>query len=255
MTAATPFEILPAIDLRGGRVVRLREGDFAQETAYGEDPLQAATRFVVGGARWLHVVDLDAARTGQPQHGRVIAGIVAELGERIRVETAGGLRDEAAVAAALEAGAERVVIGTAALAAPGFAGRMVRAHGVDRVAVAIDVRGGQAVGHGWAREASGVDTRAAVERLADEGVRTFEVTAIERDGRLDGPDHALYEGLVALGRGAIIASGGIATLDDLRGLRARGCSGAILGRALYEGRLDLEAVIAWADEGEADRGA
>lgn len=239
MTDARTFDVLPAIDLRGGRVVRLRQGDFARETAYGDDPVEVATRFADAGARWLHVVDLDGARTGTPSHGDVIKAIVATVGDRVRVEVAGGLRDEGAVAAVLEVGAARAVVGTAALRDPGFAGRLVTSQGPDRIAVAIDVRDGQALGHGWASHAASLDAEVAIRLLAEKGVATFEVTAIDRDGVLEGPDLALYQRLVGLGAGSIIASGGIASVDDLRSVRALGCTGAIVGRALYEGRLDL----------------
>lgn len=247
MSIARAFEILPAIDLRGGRVVRLRQGDFALETAYSDDPVEVARCFAGAGARWLHVVDLDAARTGRPSNGAVIAAIVVAVGARTRVEVAGGLRDEAAVASALESGAVRAIIGTAALRDPAFAGRLVATHGADRIAAAIDVREGRAIGHGWATDAAGIDAGGAIERLADVGVTTFEVTAIERDGLLEGPNLDLYERLVQLDRGSIIASGGITTLEDLREVRGRGGSGAIVGRALYEGQLDLAQAIRLAD--------
>jgi phosphoribosylformimino-5-aminoimidazole carboxamide ribotide isomerase len=236
---ATPFEILPAIDLRGGRVVRLRQGDFDRETVYGADPATVAAEFALAGAPWLHVVDLDGARTGVPAHRREIDAIVQAVGERAWVEVAGGLRDEGAVAGALGAGATRAVVGTAALKDPGFAGRLVEAHGAARIAVAIDVRDDVAVGHGWTTGAAGIDASEAIRRLADAGVETFEVTAIDRDGLLEGPDLELYARLVALERGAIIASGGIASRDDLEAVRAIGCSGAIIGRALYEGGISL----------------
>jgi phosphoribosylformimino-5-aminoimidazole carboxamide ribotide isomerase len=247
MSQARPFEILPAIDLRGGHVVRLRQGDFTRETAYSDDPVEVARRFADAGARWLHVVDLDGARSGRPTHAAVIAAVVAALGDRTRIEIAGGLRDEAAVAVALEAGAARAIVGTAALRKPAFAGRLVAAHGADRVAAAIDVREGRAVGHGWSAGAVGVDASEAIERLADVGMTMFEVTAIERDGLLLGPNLALYAHLVALDRGSIIASGGITTLDDLQHVRALGCAGAIVGRAIYEGRLDLIRALDEAD--------
>jgi phosphoribosylformimino-5-aminoimidazole carboxamide ribotide isomerase len=248
MSMTTLFEILPAIDLRGGRVVRLRQGDFDRETAYETRPATVAEGFARAGARWLHVVDLDGARSGVPAHGVVIAEIVAAVGEATSVEVAGGLRDETSVAAALESGAARAIVGTAALADPAFAGRLIDAHGPRRVAVAIDVRDGRAVGHGWATDAKGVAAADAIHRLADVGVETFEVTAIERDGLLEGPNLVLYERLVRLERGAIVASGGVTTLDDLRAVRAIGCTGAIVGRALYEGRLDLrEAILAAAE--------
>lgn len=234
------FAILPAIDLRGGRVVRLRQGDFARETAYDAEPAAVATAFGAAGARWLHVVDLDGARTGVPGHAPTIAAIVAAVGERTQVEVAGGLRDATAVAEALAAGASRAVVGTAALREPAFAGRLVETHGSARVAAAIDVRDGRAVGHGWSADAPGTDAAEAIRRLADVGLLTFEVTAIERDGLLEGPDLGLYERLVGLDLGAVIASGGIATLDHLRAVRDIGCGGAIIGRALYEGQLELE---------------
>ncbi len=238
------FEILPAIDLRDGRVVRLRQGDFAQETAYGADPVAVAETFVAAGARWLHLVDLDGARSGRPAHGAAMAAIAAAVGGRAEVEIAGGLRDEAAVAAVLHAGASRAVVGTAALADPAFARRLIAIHGLDRIVAALDVRDGAAVGHGWVRGSAGPDVIEAVDQLSDAGVRIFEVTAIERDGLLEGPNLALYERIVALDRGAIIASGGIATVADLEAVRDVGCAGAIIGRALYEGALNLVAALA-----------
>jgi phosphoribosylformimino-5-aminoimidazole carboxamide ribotide isomerase len=240
MAEATPFAILPAIDLRAGRVVRLRQGDFARETAYSDDPAAVARRFAAAGATWLHAVDLDAARTGTGVNGPAIAAIVAAVGDRVRVEVAGGLRDLDAVTAALSSGVARAVIGTAALRDPAFAGQLVSVHGADRIAVAIDVRDGRAVGHGWANDAETVDIEEAMDRLTDVGVVTFEVTAIERDGLLDGPDLGLYRRLTTVTGRSIIASGGIASTLDLVDVRAIGCSGAIVGRAIYEGRLDLE---------------
>ncbi len=242
--AGSSFDLLPAIDLRGGRVVRLLRGDFGRETVYGEDPVAVAARFVDEGARWLHVVDLDGARDPAARQLDVVAAIVAGVGERARVEVAGGLRDEAAVAGALRAGAARAVLGTAALADPALVGRLVAAKGADRIAVALDVRDGVAVGHGWEPGISGPPVEVALTRLADVGATTFEVTAIDRDGTLGGPDLDLLARLVAQGMGAIIASAGIATLDELRSVREIGCAGAIVGRAIYEGRLSLSAAIA-----------
>jgi phosphoribosylformimino-5-aminoimidazole carboxamide ribonucleotide (ProFAR) isomerase len=142
------------------------------------------------------------------------------------------------------------VVGTAAIDDPAFAGRLVASHGPDRVAVAIDVRDGRAIGRGWSADAPGIDAADAIRRLAAAGVETFEVTAIDRDGLLEGPDLALYERLVRLHGGSIIASGGVTTLDDLRAVRLVGCSGAIVGRAIYEGRLDLaDALAAMEDAG------
>lgn len=236
---ATAFEILPAIDLRGRRVVRLEEGDFGRETAFSDDPATVARAFADGGAGWIHVVDLDAARTGRPAHSDAIAEIIATVGDRLAVEVAGGLRTDEAIANTLTGGAARAVIGTAAIRDPVFAGQMVDIHGPDAIAVAIDVRDGLAVGDAWSPSDAGVDAADMIRALADHGVATFEVTAIDRDGLLAGPDLALYERLIRLDRGAIIASAGIATVDDIAAIRAIGCRGAIIGRALYEGRLTL----------------
>jgi len=244
MMTATPFEILPAIDLRGGRVVRLRQGDFARETTFSDEPLSIARGFADAGARWLHVVDLDGARAGKPVNGAVIQGIVGAVGERLRVEVAGGLRTPETVAAGLGSGAARVVIGTAALRDPGFAAGLVGVYGAHRIVVALDIRDRMALGEAWRDGAVGRPVVDALDVLADAGVTTFEVTSIAQDGGLDGPDVALYERLVARDRGAIIASGGIATIDDLLTVRDLGCGGAIVGRALLDGSLDLADAIA-----------
>src|SRR4051812_35796155 len=238
MATATAFEILPAIDLRGGLVVRLQEGDFARETAFSDDPSAVATRFSDDGARWIHLVDLDAAR-GRPAQREAVGQVVSAVRTRLSVEVAGGLRSEEGVARALSAGAARAVLGTAAIRDHGFAGRMVSVHGSERIVVAIDVRGGRAVGNAWSVSDDGVDAQEAIRRLADYGVKTFEVTAIDRDGLLTGPDLDMYERLVGLDRGDIIASGGVARTEDIAALRNVGCAGAIIGRALYENVLTV----------------
>jgi phosphoribosylformimino-5-aminoimidazole carboxamide ribotide isomerase len=235
--------VLPAIDLRGGRVVRLIEGDFERETDYGDDPVGVGRAFAMAGARMLHVVDLDGAREGRPTQLAAIAGMAADLGGA-RLEVAGGLRTEDDVAAAFVAGAHRIVIGTRALDDPVFSAVLVGRYGADRVVVALDVRGGVAVGEGWRRGAPGKVVEDAMRTLADAGIELFEVTAIDRDGRLEGPDLRLLGSLVALHRGQVIASGGIRSLDDLRAVRDAGCSGAIVGRALYEGTVDLREAVA-----------
>lgn len=240
----TTFQLLPAIDLRGGTVVRLRQGDFGRETAYGDDPVGLAGTFADAGARWLHVVDLDGARAGEPRQLPIVGSIVARVQGRARVEVGGGLRTPEAVAAALAAGADRVAVGTAALRDHAFAAAIVDRHGPEAVVASIDVRDGLALGEGWRRGASGLPAADALAGLADAGVRTFEVTAIDRDGALEGPDLALLRALVELGRGDIIASGGIASMDDLLAARALGCAGAIVGRALYEGRVGLADALA-----------
>ena len=235
----SPFDLLPAIDLRDGRVVRLRQGDFEQETAFSNDPVAVAVGFAASGAAWLHVVDLDGARSGVPVHTSVIGAIATAVGGEVKVEAAGGLRTADAVRGVLASGAARAVVGTAALRDPTFAGALVEEHGPERVAVAIDVRNGQAVGSGWVDSSPGPDALDAIALLADRGVMTFEVTAIDRDGLLQGPDLDLFGRAVALGRGRIIASAGITSKKDVAAVRAIGCAGAIIGRALYEGQLSL----------------
>ena len=233
------FELLPAMDLRGGRVVRLQQGDFERETTYSDDPVSVAVAFAAGGAEWLHVVDLDGARSGVPAHVATTQAIAAAVGGEIRVEVAGGLRTAAGLRRAFAAGASRVVLATAALRDPAFAKAAVNDHGADGVAVAIDVRDGRASGDGWVGSATTTDALEAIRRLAAVGVSTFEVTAIDRDGLLQGPDLNLLTRAVELGRGRIIASAGIASVEDIAAVRGIGCAGAIVGRALYEGQLSL----------------
>jgi phosphoribosylformimino-5-aminoimidazole carboxamide ribotide isomerase len=234
--------VLPAIDLVGGRVVRLRQGDFERMDVYGNDPLQLATAFEAGGARWLHIVDLDGARSGRRRHAAVIAEIVDGLGG-VACEVGGGLRTEASVQSVLASGARRAVLGTRALADPGLIGRVVSRHGADRIVVAIDVRDGSAVGEGWRAGAGVKPVRETVTRLMDAGATVFEVTGIERDGLLTGPDLELLAGVVASGA-EVIACGGIRSVGDLDAVRAIGCAGAIVGRALYDGSLDLADALA-----------
>lgn len=236
---ASDFELLPAIDLLDGRVVRLEQGDFERETAFSTDPLAVASTFASGGATWLHIVDLDGARTGHPAHGGFVRAIATALGPTVRIDLAGGLRTLEAVDEALESGAARVVIGTAALNDSRIPAAAIAAHGSDRIAVALDVRGGLAIGEGWRAGAPGVSPDDAIRRLADLGVTTFEVTSIARDGLLGGPDLILLGELVEVGRGRVFASGGVARVEDIEAVRRLGCAGAIVGRALYDGSLDL----------------
>jgi phosphoribosylformimino-5-aminoimidazole carboxamide ribotide isomerase len=237
------FDLFPAIDLRGRQVVRLAEGDFARETVYASDPAGVARAFAAAGARWIHIVDLDGARDGARRQTEVIAKIVAAAGEGTACEVAGGLRDEDAVSAALDAGAARAVVGTAALREPALVERLVARFGPERIAVALDVRDGMAVGQGWVPGAAGVPVELALAALVDRGARTFIVTAIERDGLLTGPNLDLLRLAVDLGRGEIVASAGVSSLADISAVRALGCAGAIVGRAIYEGRLDLAEAI------------
>ena len=237
------FELLPAIDLRAGRVVRLREGDFARMTAYESDPRSVARAFAEAGAERLHMVDLDGAREGRPRQLDLVGEVVKDLGGRVRVELGGGLRTPEAVAGVLDMGVSRVAVGTAALRDPAFAAGLVARHGPGRIVGSIDVRAGLALGEGWRAGAAGLPAAEAITMLADAGITTFEVTAIDRDGLLAGPDLDLMGALVSMARGGIIASGGIASIEDVLALRAAGCAGAIVGRALYEGQIELRALV------------
>jgi phosphoribosylformimino-5-aminoimidazole carboxamide ribotide isomerase len=232
--------------------VRLRQGDFYREQVYGNDAAETASAFAGAGAHWLHVVDLDGAVAGEPRQGAAVAAILEGVRRANRpgtdsgvcVQVAGGIRTSAAVAEALRAGASRVVLGTAALRDPGWVAAMVEGHGPDRITVALDVRNDEAVGEGWRAGAVGVPVRKAMADLEAAGVGTFIVTAIDRDGLLGGPDLALLETLARRSEAELIASGGIANLDDLRAVRAIGCRGALIGRALYDGTIDLAEALA-----------
>jgi phosphoribosylformimino-5-aminoimidazole carboxamide ribotide isomerase len=249
VTLASDFEVLVAIDLRGDRVVRLEQGDFERETAFSDDPVATSVGFVEAGVRRFHVVDLDGARTGTPVHADVVRSLVVAVGAEVMVEVAGGLRTPEAVGEVLGWGAARVVVGTAAVRDPAFAADLVRRWGPDRIVVAIDVREGRAQGDGWLASVADDRVAAVIARLSDVGVGTFEVTAIDRDGMLRGPDLALYRALVDAKRGAIIASGGISTVADLAAVRDAGCVGAIVGRAIYAGRLSVaDALLVGSEE-------
>jgi phosphoribosylformimino-5-aminoimidazole carboxamide ribotide isomerase len=202
-----------------------------------------AQELVEMGARWVHVVDLDGSRAGEPVQAEVVRRLCRTVTGRARVEVAGGLRTAWAVRAALDGGASRVVIGTAALEDAALMRALLDRHGPDTVAVAIDVRDGLAVGQGWRDGAPGRPYRNVVRELSDRGVEWFVVTAIERDGMLEGPDVALLAEIVELGAGRVIASGGFASVDDLIRVRDAGCGGAIVGRAIYEGRIDLRSAL------------
>jgi phosphoribosylformimino-5-aminoimidazole carboxamide ribotide isomerase len=243
LTLPGGFQLLPAIDLRGGQVVRLAEGDFDRETVYGTDPAEVARGFVAAGAEWIHIVDLDGARDGTRRQTEAVMRVVAAAGENVACEVAGGLRDEDAVAAVLDAGAARAVIGTAALRDPEFVERLTARFGVTRIAVALDVRDGLAVGQGWVPGAAGVPVEEALVRLAESGAQTFIVTAIERDGLLSGPNLELLGRMVGMDRGDIVASAGVSSLADITAVRKIGCIGAVVGRAIYEGRLDLAEAV------------
>ena len=230
--------LLPAIDIRDGRAVRLEKGDFARETVYVDDPLDAARAWVEAGARQLHVVDLDGAREGEPANLDHLRRIASEL--TVPVQYGGGLRSLVAVREALAAGAARVVVGTAAYSDLDFLDSIVATWGV-RICVAIDVRGGNVSVAGWTQTTQ-MPARDVIERLQSRGVKQFVYTNVDRDGMLEGPDLDDVRAVGEAIRGRFIYSGGIASLDDLRALRELrlvNLAGVISGKALYEKRFTV----------------
>lgn len=240
--------LYPAIDIRGGQAVRLLQGDYERETAYDADPVDAATRWAGEGAEFLHVVDLDGAKVGEPRNLEAVRRIAAAVPCPIQV--GGGLRDAASVAAILAAGAERVVIGTAALRDPEFLDAALAAYG-DRVVVSVDAKEGRVALRGWT-EAGEEGVVEAVAALSARGVGRFLCTAIEVDGTMEGPAIDELRRIAAATGAQVIASGGVGGLADLEALAKIGAAnveGAIVGRALYERRFSVaEAIAALAND-------
>ena len=230
--------LYPAIDIRDGKAVRLVQGDYERETRYDDDPVVAARRWADGGARWLHVVDLDGARAGEPVNLEHVRRIVAAVG--IPVQLGGGLRDSKKVEDAFSSGAERVVLGTAAVRDPEMAAAIAAAHG-DRVIASVDSRSGEVAAEGWT-ESSGLGTAEVVSALSERGIARFVYTPVDVDGLMEGPDlDSLREVAKATG-GELIYSGGVGSLEHLRSLGELGLQnleGVIVGRALYEGRFTV----------------
>jgi phosphoribosylformimino-5-aminoimidazole carboxamide ribotide isomerase len=233
------FELIPAIDLLEGRCVRLSQGRYDRATVYGEDPAALAARFAAHPLRRLHVVDLDGARSGRPENAAAIAAILAAAG-RVPVQVGGGMRSLADVEARLALGVDRVVLGTAALREPELVREAARRH-PGRIAVGVDAREGKVAVQGWL-EASDVSAADLARRFEDAGVAAIVYTDIARDGMLAGPNLAQTAALAAAVGIPVIASGGVASEDDVRrscALAARGVAGLIVGRALYTGAVDL----------------
>jgi phosphoribosylformimino-5-aminoimidazole carboxamide ribotide isomerase len=235
--------LYPAIDIRGGRAVRLLQGDYERETAYDADPVDAALRWAGEGAEFLHVVDLDGAKAGAPRNLDAVRRIAAAA--ECPIQVGGGLRDAHSVAAALAAGAERAVIGTAALRDPSFLDGMLAKHGA-RIVVSVDSRGDKVALEGWteAGEKGAVET---VAGLSERGVERFLCTAIEVDGTMEGPALQELKRIAAATEVQVIASGGVGDLADLEALAREmpaNVEGAIVGRALYERRFSVAEAIA-----------
>lgn len=240
------MELYPAIDLRRGRVVRLRQGDPACATAYGDDPDAVALRWREEGARWVHVVNLDGALEEEGQENRRALERILEVG--LRVQFGGGLRDLEAVRRVLEMGVARAVLGTAAVRTPHLVREAVRAFGPERVACALDVRDGQVCVRGW-RERLPISPEDLAQRWAEAGARWLIFTDVARDGMEAGLN---VEGAAALARRTgmkVIASGGVAGPEDIRRARRAGLCGVIVGRALYEGQVSLRKLLKDAEEG------
>lgn len=225
--------VIPAIDLRGGSVVRLRHGRPEEETTYGRDPVSTARSFVEAGATWLHLVDLDAA-LGSGDN-RVIVGDVIDA-TSARVQVGGGLRTLDAAREMVDTGASRVVLGTGALQEHGFLEGAVSELG-DTLVIALDVDGDRVRIGGWTEDAGSLDD--VLPRVRDAGTVRILATQVSRDGTLEGPDLLLYERLVGDSGAAVIASGGVRDAKDLRALTATGVEAVVVGRALYEGTLTL----------------
>jgi phosphoribosylformimino-5-aminoimidazole carboxamide ribotide isomerase len=240
-----PFDLFPSIDLREGQCVRLRQGDFEAETVYDQDPLEVARAFAAAGTRWIHTVDLDAARTGVPANLTIIEAICATV--PCRVQVGGGIRSAEVAGEFLAAGAARVVIGTSAIERPELVDELTTMH-PGCIAVGLDARGREVAVRGWTKS-TGVDLVERARELGATGASALIVTEIGRDGTMAGPDLDQLRAVLEVSELPVIASGGVGALDDLsalRGLRAggRGLAGAIVGRAIYEGRFRVEDALA-----------
>lgn len=237
-----PLIVFPAIDLKGGQVVRLAEGDMDRATVYGDDPAAQAEIFARAGAEWLHVVDLDGAFAGESVNGAAVASVLGTFGGKVQL--GGGIRNRDSIARWLDLGVERVVIGTAALENPELVREAARAN-PGRIVVAVDARDGMVATHGWA-DVSDVSVADLARRFEDAGVAALLFTDVGRDGLLKGCN---VEATVALAHAVaipVIASGGVTDIADIHALKghvADGVEGVITGRALYDGRLDLQSAI------------
>ena len=232
---------IPAVDIRAGRCVRLVQGDFAQETRYADDPAEMARHWEAEGAQRLHVVDLDGARDGIRANGPLIARVIRSVG--IPVQVGGGIRSLPIAQALLAEGADRVIVGTTAVEHPEALAEWIDALGAERLIVGVDARQGRVASHGWQR-ATNVDVLEFCQQLVDLHVARVLYTDVGRDGMLHGPDLALTRAIAALVK--VIGSGGVTSVDDLKQLAAAGAEAAIIGTALYEGRLTLADALALA---------
>ncbi|HLZ27878.1 MAG TPA: 1-(5-phosphoribosyl)-5-[(5-phosphoribosylamino)methylideneamino]imidazole-4-carboxamide isomerase [Chloroflexota bacterium] len=235
----TGFQPIPAVDIRAGRCVQLVQGDFARETAYGDDPAEMARHWQAEGAQRLHVVDLDGARDGVRGNAAAISKLLASVD--IPVQVGGGVRSLATARALLEQGADRVVVGTAAAEHPDVLTAWIEALGAERLIIGVDARNARVATRGW-QNLTDLDVPGFCQALVQAGVRRVLYTDVGRDGMLGGPD---IDGTRAVAKiVGVLASGGVSSAEQLRALKAAGAEGAIIGSALYEGRLTLSEALA-----------
>jgi phosphoribosylformimino-5-aminoimidazole carboxamide ribotide isomerase len=238
------FLIYPAIDIRGGKCVRLLQGDYSKETVYGDSPLAMAQKWEQEGAAWIHLVDLDGAKAGAPANQEVILSIAKQV--QVPVQVGGGIRNLEQVAAYLDGGVERVILGTSAISNRPFVEEALARYGGSRIAIGIDARNGFVATHGWL-ETSEVKAETLAAELAKKGAEVFIYTDISRDGTLEGPNVAEIVGLARAADVQVIASGGVSIMNDLRNLSqyaTDGVCGAIVGKALYTERIKLRDAVA-----------
>ena len=238
------MQIWPAIDIRAGKCVRLQQGDYTQETVFGDDPVTMAVRWVEEGAQWLHLVDLDGARDGRAVNRDVIESILRQV--NVPCELGGGVRDEATITAWLDAGLQRVVVGTQAIKNPDWFCKMCGKY-PDRLALGIDARDGQVAVEGWL-ETSNVNAADLARRYAGESIAAIIYTDIAKDGMMSGPNLPAMDQMKQSVDLPVIASGGVTTAEDVRQLAKLGLDGCIIGRSLYEGSLQLSDALASAVE-------
>jgi len=241
------FIIYPAIDIRGGKCVRLFQGDYAQETVYADSPLEMAKRWVEQGAAWVHLVDLDGAKEGKPANAELIKEIARSIS--VPVQVGGGIRTEEQIADYLEAGVARVIVGTAAIEDEPFTQRILQTYG-EKIAIGLDCRNGLVATRGWLTTTD-VQATELAKRLVSYGAETFIYTDIARDGTLTGPNVEEISALALATGKSVIASGGVSNLDDLLVLSAHyaeGVSGAIVGKALYTNAFTLEEALSRMEE-------
>lgn len=233
------MKIFPAIDLRDGKIVRLLKGNYDEMTVYGDDPLAAAKKFANAGAEFLHVVDLDGAKDGDTPNFQVVRSLAKESG--LKVEIGGGIRDEETIRKYIDAGVYRVILGTIAVKDPAFTKSMIRKYG-EKVAVGVDISGRNVAIHGWTC-VSEISVDEIFAKLCADGVSCIICTDISKDGAMEGTNRQLYRELSEKYPAAIVASGGVSSMDDVLALAEMGIYGAIIGKALYTGDIDLREAI------------